>query len=257
MGILHIGNAASAGTVRLALAVTLAGSLALLPGCAMLGSSGQADEQVTSEQQEDGQAAVEDTTSTEEGRVEGEAALGTWADECLDRRGDVTVYALSELKGGQLSALLQQQDYSWDERNRMWVKEDGSAAVVISDASGKPLASDRISELDAGAIEGSVSYRIVTSGYSNAKKTFDALAKKVMECEDVEYADTSAVGVVHGPSQRRCLVFVSRSHDVFTVTMLGEDSLKAGLFDQLSGQDLGKSVDEVFEALAGRAPGAE
>lgn len=258
MSIRHSGIDASRGMAGLALAAALAGSLVLLPGCATSGASSSSDEQATSELQQDAQANdAEDTVPAGEGRMEGDAALGTWADECLDRRGDVTVYALAELKGGQLSALMQQQDYSWDERNRMWVKEDGSAAVVVNGADGKPLASDKISELDAGAVEGSASYRIVTSGYSNAKKTFDALAKKVMECEDVEYADNSAVGVVHGPSLQRCLVFVSKSHDVFTVTMLGEEGIKAGFFDQLSGQELGGTVDEVFEALAGRAPGAE
>ena len=257
MGIRHTGIAGT-GIAGWALAVTLAGSLALLPGCALPGTGAANDGQATSEQQEGDQAISADgSTTTEQGRSEGDPALGTWADECLDRRGDVTVYALAELKGGQLNALLQQQDYTWDERNRMWVKEDGSAAVVDNGADGKPLASDKISELDAGAVEGSASYRIVTSGYSNAKKTFDALAKKVMECEDVEYADNSAVGVVHGPSLQRCLVFVSKSHDVFTVTMLGEEGIKAGFFDQLSGQELGGTVDEVFEALAGRAPGAE
>lgn len=257
MGIRHTGIAGT-GMAGWALAVTLAGSLALLPGCALSGASASNDGQATSEQQEGDQVASADgSTASEQGRSEGDPALGTWADECLDRRGDVTVYALAELKGGQLNALLQQQDYTWDERNQMWVKEDGSAALVVSGADGKPLASDAIGELDAGAAEGSVSYRIVTSGYSNAKKAFDALAKKVMECEDVEYADTSAVGVVSGPSQQRCLVFASRSHDVFTVTMMGEDAVAAGLFDQVSGQELGATIDEVFEALAGRAPGAK
>lgn len=180
-----------------------------------------------------------------------------WPRECLDRHGDITVYALTELTGEQLSTLLEEQDYAWSERNQMWVKIDGSAALAVNDAEGKLLKKDEIAALGAGGVEASVSYRLVTSEYSSVKRAINNLARKIMACEDVEYLGTSGVAVVSGPSEQRCLVFASKNNEVFTVSVYSEPALAQGLFNSESGQELGTTVDEVFAALTARTPGAE
>lgn len=252
---LRIGHAHA--TVLSCLLACMA-SMALCTGCATApfsaqGQSTQATQQDAADKQTDsaGDAATPQTAPS--GRTEGDAALNTWADECLDRRGDVTVYALAELKGGQLSALLLEQDYVWSERNQMWLKQDGSAAVVVNDVKGSPMANEDVAPLDAGSATTSATYRLVTSGYSSAKKAFEGLASRVMTCEDVEHAQSGTVGVLAGPSGRRCLVLVTKSDNVYVVTMAGEDAVATGLLDTLLGQELGTSVDEAFAALAGRS----
>lgn len=244
--------------VAYAMALLLACGVLPLVGCAQATDTAvqseasetqTADEQTTDEQSDTEETAAGEDESTEEA-IE-------WPDECTDRHGDVTVYAVTELTGEQICALLEQQDYVWSERNQMWIKMDGSAAFVVNNAEGEPLSKDEIAQLGTGGTEASVSYRIVTSEYSSAKKTLNNLARKIMTCDDIEYLGTSSVAVVYGPSEQRCLVFVSKSNGVFTVSVYSEPALAEGLFNNESGQELGATVDEVFETLTARTPATE
>ena len=242
------------------IALLLAVLLFVCAGCASPAQQGgdatQAEAESSDTQQQE-EPAAEDEAPVALGRTSGDAALDAWADECLDRRGDITVYAISELKGGQLNALMQEQDYAWNERNQIWLKEDGSAAVVACNKDGEHLTADEMAKLSSGSSEAAVSYRIVTSGYNSFKKAFEGLAEKVMTCEDVCYAEDGAVGIVSGPSARRSLVLVSTSNDVYAVSVFSEDAVAEGLLDKATGQSLGKSVDGAFEKLSGRKPGEE
>ena len=234
--------------ILLALAM---GTAPLLAGCSSAGGGGDvAVSQDASEEQPAQQ--TEGEASEPQGRTDGDPALDTWADECTDRRGDVTAYAVAELTGGQLEVLLRQQDYAWSERNQMWVKQDGSAALVVNDANGEHLASEKIGQLGTGATEPATTYRIVTSGYSNAKKAFEGLAGKLMTCEDSEITDAGAIGVVSGPSGKRCLVFVNKSNDVYLVSVFSEPAVEAGLFDAQLGTSCGTTINAAFKALTGR-----
>ena len=241
------------------MALMLAALLLTCTGCSgnaqQGGAASQADADDTVAEQQD-EATAQDEATPAVGRASGDAALDAWADECLDRRGDVTVYAISELKGGQLNALLQEQDYAWNERNQIWLKEDGSAALVVCDEKGEHLTADEIASLSAGSSEGAVSYRIVTSGYNSFKKAFEGLAEKVMTCEDVCYWDDGAVGVVSGPSAGRSLVLVSKSNDVYAISVFSEEAVAKGLLNKESGTDFAQDIDGAFEALSGRAIGA-
>ena len=203
-----------------------------------------------------GAESVADEIRDEVQELEDEAEIDAWADECTDRHGDATAYAVAELTGADLQTLLRQQDYAWNARNLLWIKEDGSAAIAVLGPTGKPLAAEGIDELAQGAAEGAASYRITSSRYRTPKRAFDALVGRVMTCEDSDVTETSGVAVASGVSGKRCLVFVNTSQDIAVVSVFSEEALAAGLFDELAGETLGSSVDEVFEALVGRAPGA-
>ena len=77
-----------------------------------------------------------------------------------------------------------------------------------------------------------------------------------MDCEDFEIVEDSAVGVLSGPSEKRCLVIVSKSNDVFVATVMSEGAVASGLLEGLVGQPMGETIDEAFELMAGRAPGS-
>lgn len=194
------------------------------------------------------------TAETSAGGEDG--APTAWADECFDRHGDITAYAVLELRGAQLETVLEQQGYVWSERSQMWLKEDGSSALTVLDDTGDPLPKAAVAELGAGASEASVSYRLVTSGYSTPQRAFDELVGKVLACDDSQFARQSGVGVAYGPSMRRALALVTRSNDVYVVSVFGEEAVAAGLLDAATGRELGATADAAFEALTGRAPGA-
>ena len=235
-------------TVALALAACLCGTV----GCAQQAGSGGSGAAATdaSEQQSDQQTTDADADAAEQEPMEVPAGY-------LDRRGTITALALAELPGDQLLTLLAQQGYAWSERNQLWATEDGSAALVVLDAEGKPLGEEGVSALGTAMDEQSVSYRLVTSSHYSAKRAFGRLAGDVLEVEDVEHADGSSVGVLHDAAGHRCLVFVSTGNNVHVVNVYGEGAVAGGLFAKASGLDGATDIDTAFELLTGRLPGAE
>lgn len=236
----------------------------LLIGCTQSGGAGAQQEPVETQpaevqetdgggDEQDAPEAAADDESGQQVATEGSAEQVAWNDECTDRHGDVTAYAVAELTGEQLCLLLEQMEYVWSERSQLWVKMDGASALAVRDGKGEALTKDEIAALDVGAVEEAVSYRLITSGYSSAKKALDGLACKILATVDVEYLDDSAVAVVVTPSQQQCLVFACKTNDVYTVTVYSEQALARGLFDVDAGQKLGTTASEVFEALTGRA----
>jgi hypothetical protein len=236
----------------------LAGALTLaaLSGCST--SQQQAsttDEGSATSQTEAGQSQGE-AEATEEKPFQDEASFAQWPDEAIDRHDDASAYAVAELKGWQLETLLQQQQYAWSERNQMWIKEDGSAAVVVLNAQGETLSDDDIAKLEEGVTEAEVSYRIVTSKYSSVKRAFKGLVRDVLTCEDSEIIDGAAIGVCTGPSGKRCLVIIGESNDTIVATVVGEEAVKAGLLETISGKQVGTTIDSAFEAMTGRSIGS-
>lgn len=241
----------------LAFALVLACGALLVTGCSKAPEPAGPGEEATQDTDDQAEATPADAqdAATEDDEATDEPI--DWPNECLDRHGDITVYAITELTGAQLNMLLEEQDYAWSERNQMWIKIDGSAAFTVCDGEGNLLGKEAIAELGTGATEAGVSYRLITSEYSSVKRAINNLARNVMTMEDVEYLDTSGIAVVSGPSLQRCLVFASRSNDVFTVSVYSEQAVAEGLFNREAGQDVGATIDEAFEALTARTPSAE
>lgn len=235
----------------------LAGALALvtLSGCSALQQQAAQDDEGTAAQTQS-EPSLDDAGAAEDEALQDEASFTNWADEAVDRHDDASAYAVAELKGWQLETLLQQQKYAWSERNQMWIKEDGSAAVVVCDAQGETLSDDDIAKLGEGAAEPGVSYRIVTSEYSSVKRAFKGLVSDVLACDDRELIDDAAVGVCTGPSGRRCIVIVGESNDAIVATVVGEEAVKAGLLETITGKPVGTSIESAFETMCGRAIGS-
>ena len=236
---------------QVALALVLAVCVCGAAACAKPAGNGASDAATT---EASGQS---EATTTGEGADVAEQEPIEVPDGCLDRKGNLTVKALAELRGEQLLALLAQQEYAWNERNQLWTKLDGSAALVVLDAEDKPLGEEELANLGAGMVESSVSYRLVASNHSSAKRAFERLAGEVLEVEDVEHAEESSVGVLRDIEGQRCLVFVSTGNNVHAVNVYSEGAVAAGLFAEASGLDGAKDIDTAFELLAGRLPGAE
>ncbi len=200
--------------------------------------------------QDAGSEGVDTNAYVPEGEV-----VEEWDEECLDRNGNVTAYAVSELSGWQLETLLLEQDYVWSGQDLTWLMQDGSGAVLVRGAADAILSDAQIAELGQGCTE-SVSYRIVSSSYPSTRRTFTALVAEVMVVEDVEFGEDGVVAVAYGPSMRRMLVLVTESNDVIVLSLFSEPSLAAGVLEEVVGQQLGTTVDAAFESLTGRLPGA-
>ena len=230
---------------RIGLCLTVTVSLLAGAGCARGGESAPSE---TSATEEPAVVASDYLTYVPEGE-----SRTTWAKECTDRHGDVTAYALSELKGWQLETLLLEQGYVWSAQDLTWIKGNGSAALLVRSSGASYLGDEQIAKLDHGALE-AVAYRVVTSEYSNTKRAFDALAAKTLTTIDVEHADDTTVAITSGPMGQRMLLVLNESNDVIVLNGFGEGALAAGLLDEMAGRDIGTTIDVAFETLTGRVP---
>lgn len=234
--------------------VALSMAVTLLLGCAGAADTEPVAEPADAEAQQAEPATPEVTEEAQgEAPAEQEAAPDVWTRECTDRRGDLTAYAVTELTGAELQALLQQQGYVWSTRNQLWTNEEGSAAVVVLGPEGQTLPDEQIGQLSAGGEEAGASYRLVSGSYTNAQRAFEELVGDVMTCEDVVFADQSGVAVATGPSGRRVLVLVGMDDGAACVSVFGEGAVEAGLLDAVAGHELGATLPEAYEALAGHS----
>lgn len=189
-------------------------------------------------------------------------------DKCLDRNGDPTAYALWVLPGEYLDALLEARGYVWSARDLMWIKGDGSVALLVVDGAGDPVARDAIGKSCPATIaEGDntfaqLGYRLVASKFSTPKKAFEAVVAKACAASDVEYVDEGGVGVFQvekaaddsEATPDTNLAFVTTSNDTLVVSLFSKQAIENAVFTQMAGRDLGTTPEAVFEALTGRAP---
>lgn len=202
-----------------------------------------------------GPQADQDATKSDDEPKE----LVEFARECTDGRGEPTCFATMDLAGKDLAVLLEQQGYNWSERERMWVKENGSAALAVFDAKAELVDSEGVKALGRGFKESGDCYKIISSGYRSANKAYYELATVVMDEVDSEVTDTSAIGVLANKEKKdeRCLVFVTQTNDVYVAYAFSESAVKEGLFDKVAGKEAGKSLEDVFKSVAGRALGSK
>lgn len=243
-----------AGLQAVLLALALGVGLPLVSACSA--SSQTAGEQAGKAQEAEGQDAeqateAQDAAADAEAQAEDEAVV--WPDEYFDRRGDVSVLALCELSGKELTQFLEEEDYVWSSRDQMWLKEDGSAALVACGPKGSYLDKEQIAELDPAWQEANATYRLVTSGYRNPRKAFEGVAGKIMTSLDVENTDLGTVGVVQGTEpDARLLVVATKGEGAMVVSVFGEQAIAEGRLELLADRELGSTIDEAFEALVGR-----
>lgn len=270
------------GVLVMLLTCTLAATPLALSACQTSREDTEVAETDTTEPAEDATEA-EDATTDDESEEE-ELSWQDFCEEhdlnagsCLDRNGDPTAYALWMLPGDYLDALLEGQGYVWSTRDLMWIKGDGSVALLVVDGAGDPVSRDEIQgSCPAMISEGDntfaqLGWRVVTSKFSTPKKAFEAVVSKACAASDVEYVDKGGVGLfqtVAVPAATEVtesseatedtvdsnLVFISTNNDTIVVSLFSKQAVENGVFTQVAGRDLGTSPEAAFEALAGRAP---
>jgi hypothetical protein len=233
----------------------LVGASLVLAGCV----TGGGQPEPPAEQGEGQAAAATSGTATDAADAlpagSGTASVagdGWLSADCLDRAGDITVYAVSQLKGWQLELLLEEQHYEWGARNQLWLNDKGTVGLSVLDAQGEAISNDEVAELGVGAALGKASYRIVTSSYASVQGALNALVAPGLTIVDSELTATSGVAVVRDAHDRVSLVLLHDENDAIVISFVSRRALRKGLLDTLAGRELGTTVGEVFERLAGR-----
>ena len=163
-----------------------------------------------------------------------------------------TVYALVELTGKEVSDLLDSYGFSWDGDEDAWVAGDGT---IFGETDGsKLLDKAEIEKLPKGAAGEPVIMCLIVEGYDTPKAAYQALKGELVAEQYYEGDDTIAA-VVYGPSMVRYLLLVGEggSGDAGEqmVCLATEASITSGALSTLVGQDVGSTLDEVWQSLVG------
>lgn len=167
----------------------------------------------------------------------------------FDKRGNVTLYTLSELSGKEIVKALKARGYVWEESAQAWMASNGATFEVQDD--GGMMSQDAIERISAGADGSSVAFAVLTVGYDTPAAALDALSG------DVEIKDTCAdeegaivFAIIEGTDGNKRLATISETgKKQQMVLFFTEDAVESGLFSEITGVSRGKSIDSVWKAL--------
>lgn len=158
-----------------------------------------------------------------------------------------TFYAVLELTGAQMNELLDLYNFEFDSSTDTWYADDGS--FYGAEGSSGTLDKNALGNLSAGAANDTVCLVLAVAGYDSPSKAFDALTKDV-KVEDTIGIDDLFLAKVSNSSNAKYLVAgIGSGGDVQMFIVFTDKSISSGLFEELTGTDVGASVDEVWKAI--------
>ena len=168
-------------------------------------------------------------------------------DECIDEHKNISLYALTELKGWQVATLLDQLEYTWEYSDaNTWTREyDGAAFRAVKESGAYTI--DTYNEMNekGGCLVG-VAYSVV-AGYPDAQSALSGNARCVIE-DSYFRDDGSGIAIFYGPSMKEYLVIVtpfSESTALFTV--FSQEAVGSGSADELLNIETGGSFQALWD----------
>lgn len=220
--------------------------LAASEGAVSEALSGAAAEAVVKEAEE--QAEAEEEVAEE---VAYEAAPGfDFVDECTDKYGNVTLYALTELKGWQLETLLDQQGYKWNEDQYSWIRASDGASFAAWKETGVYTREtyDQMNE-KGGAIV-CIGLNIV-AGYNSPQEALKGVARCVVEDSYFD-SDNGGIAIFYGPSMKEYLAIINMNDENKVLFMtFSKEAVGTGVFDEVVGEQVGGTFEDVWKAVTG------
>ena len=176
-----------------------------------------------------------------------------FADECIDEHGNITLYALTELKGWQVATLLDQQQYTWEyEMDNTWTREfDGAAFRAIKETGAYTL--DTYNEMnEKGGCIAAYAYSVV-AGYPDAKAALSGNAKCVIEQSWFD-EDGSGIAIVYGPSMKEYFVVITPyTESTALFTIFSKEAVGSGMADEILQMETGGSFDALWDKIVNGA----
>lgn len=201
---------------------------------------------------DEGQVPVDPSGKRSEGPEEGGA---TYADACLDAKGNPSVYAFCELNGRGLKAMLEDQGWSWMQQGEAggWAKQDGSCVCFVSDEDGAMSPEDIVDLGAAGAGE-EACFSVIMDSYTDVASILDGYINCSVE-DSAVLDETFGIAVAYGPNMSRMFVSVVDAGDGdWRVDVFNAEALLEGMFQNGS---YGYTAEEIFKNLAGRDLGSK
>lgn len=199
-------------------------------------------------EQKESSSEQESEGSTEKASSEGTGAYD-FEDACIDEHGNVTLYALTELKGWELATLLDQQGYVWNEDIRTWMRPDDGASYAALKESGEYTIDDYNAANEKGGGILAFGFSNV-AGYKDAESALAGNAQCVVE--DSYFVGDDGVAVIYGPSMKEYLVIISKSSEsTHQFMVVSQEAIGSGYLDEVIGEAVGGTLQEVWTTLTG------
>lgn len=195
------------------------------------------------------------------GRAPGEEAA-TYPAEALDAHGNPTLYAVTELDGAQLSDMLAAAGWRWDTESLMFFVPNVHAALYAFGPDSYEYTYSDISGLSAFGSGSPVQFVILVEAedYPTTEDALSALVPEPLVIEAIEWSDErdTCFFAFHGPSGERSFAMLTHEPDngTYRLVAFNPEAISQGLFADWLGEDLGTSVDEVWNNMFGYTPGA-
>ena len=170
--------------------------------------------------------------------------------DCIDEHGNVTLYALTELKGWQLETLLDQQGYAWDDDKYTWLRPEDGASFSAYKQTGF-YTQETYNEMNekGGAIV-AMGFQVV-AGYKDPQAALSGNAKCVIE--DSYFNGTDGIAIFYGPSMKEYLAIISaNSESTAQFIIFSQEAVASGLADEALGTQVGGSFQEVWKNATGQ-----
>ncbi|MGN0262598.1 MAG: hypothetical protein ACI4B9_07165 [Eggerthellaceae bacterium] len=170
-------------------------------------------------------------------------------DTCIDEHGNVTLYALTELKGWELATLLDQQGYVWNEDIRTWMRPEDGASYAALKESGEYAIDDYNAANEKGGGILAFGFSNV-AGYKDAESALAGNAQCVVEDSVFEGEDGAAI--IYGPSMKEYLVLISKATEsTHQFMVVSQEAIGSGYLDEVLGEPVGGTLQEVWTTLTG------
>lgn len=209
----------------------------------------EAAEQKESTAEKEG-SSIDQKSEGENGNApSGEATAYDFEDTCIDEHENVTLYALTELKGWELATLLDQQGYAWNEDINTWMRPYDGASYAALKGSGEYTIDDYNAANEKGG-------GILAFGFNNVagyKDSQAALAGNA-QCavEDSYFVGDDGVAVIYGPSMKEYLVLISKSSEsTHQLMVVSQEAIGSGFLDDVLGEEAGGTLQDVWTNLTG------
>ena len=166
--------------------------------------------------------AAEGASGASAAETASEAAGGAehydFVDECTDEHGNITLYALTELKGWQLETLLDQQGYVWDGDECVWVREaDGASFAAVKETGAYTQDTYAAMNEKGGAIVAMGLNNV--AGYATPQEALSGNARCVIE-DSYFTDDGEGIAVFYGPSMKEYLAIIGKNTENTTLIMV-------------------------------------
>ena len=173
-------------------------------------------------------------------------------DECTDEHGNISLYALTELKGWQVATLLDQQEYTWElESADTWTRTYDGAAFRAMNKDGN-FTLDTYNEMNGkgGCLMG-IAYSVV-AGYPDSKAALTGNSRCVVE-DSYFREDGTGIAIFYGPSMKEYLTIISPyTESTALFTIFSQEAVGSGMVDSILNIETGGSFQALWDKfLAG------